>query len=124
MNKEITISIEEYKDLIRCKTLVDANKPTGIIMQTDTDVKFTSLKDELPITKADVKFAHWLKQKTTTANYEVWALTDAISTLPVQVNNAYLDVLDNGTTILSNEFNQPICVVNGSYAIFIAKDEE
>jgi len=37
MNKEITISIEEYKDLIRCKTLLDANKPTGILYNTDSD---------------------------------------------------------------------------------------
>lgn len=106
MNKEITISIEEYKDLIRCKNLFDANNPTSVII------------------KSDVKFAHWLKQKTTTSNYEVWALNDKVGMFPSKINNAYLDVLDNGTTILSNVYNEPICVLNGSYAIFRAKEEE
>ena len=51
MNKEITISIEEYKDLIRCKTIVELNRPTGMIISSDTEVTFTSFKDVLPVNK-------------------------------------------------------------------------
>jgi|JI8StandDraft_1071087.scaffolds.fasta_scaffold475075_2 hypothetical protein len=51
-------------------------------------------------------------------NYEVWALTDKISTLPVFLDNVYLDIKDNGMTIIRDEQRNIVAVLNGSYSIF------
>jgi len=51
-------------------------------------------------------------------NYEVWALTDKINTLPVFLDNVYLDIKDNGMTIIRDEQRNIVAVLNGSYSIF------